>query len=133
LPNALPLLMTGGLLGLLYDQLDSDALVLAMLAIGIGVDDTIHFLMRYRMESMKGLTPAEAISRTFHYAGRGIVVTTVVLTLGFLPMATSAYWPISIYGTFLPLTLIFALAADLFLVPALAHLNLLTFTPKSDG
>ena len=111
LPNALPLVLMGGLLGLLYDELDSDALILAMLAIGIGVDDTIHFLMRYRMECRKGRASEEAITQTFHYAGRGIVVTTIVLTLGFLPMATSSYWPISMYGIFLPMTLIFALVA----------------------
>ena len=45
-PNALPLLMLGGWLGLTTEAVDSDTLILAMLAIGIGVDDTIHFLMR---------------------------------------------------------------------------------------
>ena len=130
-PNALPLLMMGGFLGLFYDELDSDALVLAMLAIGIGVDDTIHFLMRLRLESSRCATVNEALERTYHYAGRAIVITTLVLTLGFLPMATSDYFPIRMYGTFLPLTLIFALVADLFLVPALCHLGWIRFPSKA--
>jgi hypothetical protein len=131
IPNALPLLMLGGWLGLTTDAVDSDTLILAMLAIGIGVDDTIHFLMRYRLEVMRDNDRQAAIRRTYRYAGRAIVITTVVLTLGFLPFAVSGYLSVSILGTLLPLTLIFALLADLLLVPALASLGWLHFSSGS--
>ncbi|MEC8022880.1 MAG: MMPL family transporter [Myxococcota bacterium] len=130
-PNALPLLMLGGWLGLTKDSVDSDTLVLAMLAIGIGVDDTIHFLMRYRLEFQRDGNREAALHRTYHYAGRAIVITTVVLTLGFAPFMMSAYYSVAMLGTLLPLTLIFALLADLLLVPALASLGWLRFTAKS--
>ena len=69
-----------------------------------------------------------AITRTYRYAGRAIVITTVVLSLGFAPFAVSDYLSVSILGTLLPLTLVFALLADLLLVPALASLGWLRFT-----
>jgi|GEM_PF-546035 len=126
-PNALPLLALGGYLGLTLDSADSDVLILAMLAIGIGVDDTIHFLMRYRLEYARTGDIQAAVKRTFHFAGRAIVMTTVVLSLGFLPLALSSQMTIAMMGTLLPLTLMMALVADLLLVPALARLGLIRF------
>ena len=130
-PNALPLFALGGYLGLTLDSADSDVLVLAMLAIGIGVDDTIHFLMRFRLEHSRTDDTREAVRRTFHYAGRAIVVTTIVLGLGFLPLALSGQMTIAMMGTLLPLTLVVALVADLLLVPALARVGLIRFPTRS--
>ncbi len=126
-PNLLPLLSVIGVFGLTTDVIDSDAMIIMMMAIGIGVDDTIHFLMRFRLESARG-SPAEAIDNTMAYAGRGIVLTSVILVLGFLPMALSSYFSIWIMGTYLPMALVVALAADLYLLPALATVGLLRFS-----
>ncbi|MGB0591471.1 MAG: efflux RND transporter permease subunit [Myxococcota bacterium] len=128
LPNMLPLLMLGGTVGLLQDETDSDTLIMAMLAIGIGVDDTIHFLMRYRIEVQRGLSRFDAIKATFDFAGRGIVMTTVVLTIGFIPLAFTDYYSTMIMGTMLPYTLFMAVFADLLLVPALARLGVFRFS-----
>jgi len=122
-PNLLPLLAMGGWLGLTWDIVDSDLMMTAMIAIGIGVDDTIHFLMRYRIESRRTGDDAEAVRQTFHYSGRGILMTTVILTLGFLPFVLSDYMPIAAMGTLLPFCLIMALAGDVLLVPALVRLG----------
>lgn len=119
-PNLLPLLVLAGWLGLAYDAVDSDTLILAMLAIGIGVDDTIHFMMRYRIESSRTDDPAEALRRTYDFAGRAIVMTTATLALGFAPFMLSDYYSTQMMGTLLPMTLVVALLADLLLVPALA-------------
>ena len=118
-PNAIPLLALGAYLGLAYEAADSDTLFLAMLAIGIGVDDTIHFVMRYRTEAMRTADRTEALRRTYDYAGRAIVITTITLALGFAPFAWSAYLTTWILGALLPATLVVALLADLLLVPAL--------------
>ena len=127
LPNLLPLMVLGGYLGLCWDYVDSDILTVAMIGIGIGVDDTIHFLMRYRIESRRQPDPARALRRTFTYSGRGIVITTVILVLGFSPFALSDYLSIYILGSLLPMTLVVALLADLLLVPALAQLKVISF------
>ncbi|MCJ7771767.1 MAG: MMPL family transporter, partial [Desulfobacterales bacterium] len=90
-PNMLPLFALFGYLGLFSDYVDSDVLIIAIMAIGIGVDDTIHFLMRFRIESQRQDDIQKAIKRTFFYSGRGIVITTVILVVGFAPFATSDY------------------------------------------
>jgi len=126
-PNLLPLVALGGVLGLAYDKVDSDAVALAVIAIGIGVDDTIHFLMRFRLESRRQEDSDEAIRRTFHYAGRGIVITSVILVAGFLPFASTEYLSLFWMGTLLPLTFVVALLADLLLVPALVKLGLMRY------
>lgn len=131
LPNALPLVAVGGLCGLIWDEVDSDTLVMAMYAIGIGVDDTVHFMMRYKTESARHADPEVALKNTFNFAGRAIVMTTVVLALGFSPFATSGYYSVQIMGTLLPYTLIVALLADLLLVPALVSVGLLRFRSPS--
>ncbi len=122
-PNLIPLLWLGGVMGSVWDVVDTDTAVIAMLAIGIGVDDTIHFLMRYRVESQRTADRTEAIGRTFQFAGRAIIMTTVVLVVGFLPCAISDYFSLWILGTLLPMVLVFAVLADLLLVPAMVQLG----------
>jgi uncharacterized protein len=130
IPNLFPLLALGGVLGLAYGTVDTDAIALAMIAVGIGVDDTIHFLMRYRLASARTNDRSEALRETFHFSGRAIVITSIVLIAGFLPFATSDYFPLYIMGTMLPLCLAVALLADLLLVPAMATVGLIRFPMK---
>ncbi len=116
-PNIFPLLALGGVMGGLMDYVDSDTLMVGLIAIGIGVDDTIHFLVRYRIEAARA--PDGAIQRTFNFAGRAIMMTTVILVLGFLPFGFGDYFSTAMFGTLLPFCLVAALLADLLLVPAL--------------
>lgn len=133
LPNLLPLLCFGGFLGLFWDSVDSDGIIVAILAIGIGVDDTIHFLVRYRIERDRNADRQEAISRTFSFAGRAIVMTTAILVVGFLPFAWCDYLSLRMLGWFLPMALIVAMLADLWLVPAMLTAGLgLDIKPKAD-
>ena len=133
LPNLLPLLCFGGFLGLFWDSVDSDGIIVAILAIGIGVDDTIHFLVRYRIERDRQSDQRMAIRRTFAFAGRAIVMTTVILVVGFLPFAWCDYLSLRMLGWFLPLTLIVAMLADLWLVPAMLTAGLgLEMTPTTE-
>ena len=127
IPNVLPLLVLGGYVGFAWDFTDSDTFMIAMLAIGMGVDDTIHFLTRYRLELARHDDEQEALRHTYHYAGRGIVMTTLILTIGFCPFIFCQYFSLKILGTLLPMVLIVALLADLLLLPALVRLRLLRF------
>jgi hypothetical protein len=131
IPNLLPLVATAALCGLVWEDIDSDTLVILMMAIGIGVDDTIHFLMRYRIEAARCDSAEEAISRTFHFAGRAIVMTTLILSIGFSPMMLSEYYSMAIVGTLLPFALFIAMVADLLLVPALAQVGVLRYRIKT--
>ncbi|GAB4349669.1 MAG: MMPL family transporter [Candidatus Abyssubacteria bacterium] len=126
-PNILPLLVLGGYVGAMWDYVDSDTLILGVMAIGIGVDDTIHFLVRYRIEEARSADPRTAIRRTLDFAGRAIIMTTLILVIGFSPFALSDYYTIRMMGTLLPLCLVVALLADLLLVPALVQVGLIRF------
>ncbi len=133
-PNLLPLLILGGWVGATMPVVDTDVLIVAIMAIGIGVDDTIHFLMRYRVEVARCSDERDAIANTFGYAGRGIVMTTVILVAGFLPCATSEYFTLRMLGTLLPGCLVVALIADLALVPALVRVGVMRLAPpRAEG
>lgn len=130
-PNLLPLGVVAACLGVAWAQVDSDAISLTFVALGIGVDDTIHFLVRLRFEQRGGGTREAAIQRTFAFAGRGIVITTLILSLGFLPFLLSDYFYMRMLGSLLPLCFVVALLADVLLIPALVQLGWIDFTPKS--
>ena len=122
IPNMLPVLVLWGWVGLTMAAVDTDVLIIAIIAIGIGVDDTIHFLMRYRVER-EGADDEQAVRGAYGFAGRGIIMTTVVLVLGFAPCVFSGYMTMHLLGTLLPLCLVVALAADLLLAPAMIRLG----------
>jgi len=131
-PNLLPLMAMAGYLGLAWDYVDSDILIVAMIAIGIGVDDTIHFLKRYRMEFFRCGQVEKSLQQTFAYSGRGIVITTIILVIGFAPFSLSDYLTIDMLGTLLPFTLVVALLADIFLVPAMIQLGWIRFSLQTN-
>lgn len=126
-PNLFPLLVLAALLGAFWPRVDSDAISLTFIALGIGVDDTIHFLDRFRRERARCDTPLLAIERTFTFAGRGIVMTTVVLAIGFMPFLLSEYFFMRMLGSLLPLCFVVALLADVLLVPAMAAVGWFRF------
>jgi predicted RND superfamily exporter protein len=117
--------MLGGLAGFAWGTVDSDVIVIAMVATGIAVDDTIHFVTCFLSESSKTNDAAVAIERSFHLAGRSMVKSTLILCLGFAPFALSGYSTTRHMGTLLPFTLFVAMLCDLFLTPALARVRIL--------
>jgi len=130
LPNMIPLLVLGGYVGWLWDFVDSDTLMVATIAIGISVDDTIHFLFRYRFELERTGDIDIALDRTFHFSGRAIIITSVILVAGFAPFAISDYFSVKIMGTLLPITLAAAMATDLLLIPAMIKLGAFRFRTR---
>jgi uncharacterized protein len=130
LPNTIPLFMLGGYVGWFWDTVDSDTLLVAVIAIGISVDDTIHFLFRYRFERERTDDVAAALDRTFHFSGRAIIITSAILVVGFLPYGMSDFFTVRIMGTLLPLSLAGALLTDLLLVPAMIKLGAFRFKGK---
>jgi hypothetical protein len=126
----LPLLVLLGCTGAFWDTVDTDTMAVLMIAIGIGVDDTIHFLTRLRFEWEKTDSTDRAVSQTLHYSGRAIIITSVILVAGFSPFSASDYFSVRILGTLLPLSLVVALAADLFMVPAMVELGWMRFKKR---
>lgn len=118
-PNILPLLFAGAVLGFTGIELEAGVSIVFAIIFGIAVDDTIHFLAKYKLARDKGLELEPAIHLTFREAGKAIVLTSVVLFFGFLVMLFSIHPPSVTIGLLISLTLASAVVSDLLLIPLL--------------
>ncbi|CAH1001198.1 hypothetical protein LEM8419_02096 [Neolewinella maritima] len=119
IPNLLPLLIAGAMLGYLGIELEAGVSIVFAVIFGIAVDDTIHFLSKYKLARRRGLDVTESIHLTFRETGKAIVLTSIVLFFGFLVMLFSASPPSVTIGLLISLTLASALISDLMLIPLL--------------
>lgn len=119
-PNLLPAVMGFGIWGLTVAQVGLVLSVVVAMTIGIVVDDTVHFLTKYRRARREyGRDPEGAVRYAFETAGRALFTTTVVLVAGFLIFAFSPFIPTAQLGILTATIIAFALIADLSLLPAL--------------
>jgi len=119
IPNIIPLLMIGGIMGFVGINMTVSVSIIFTIAFGIAVDDTIHFLSKLKLELMKGKTLPYAIKRTFISTGKAIIITSCILVAGFLTLVLSTFDATFYVGLFVSLTLLFAVIADLYLLPVL--------------
>ena len=124
-PNLVPILLTLGTMGLLDIPLNIATAPVAAIALGIAIDDTIHFLVRFRREFDKGRNYSKAIENTLLSVGKPILVTTIVLTAGFCILLFSNFQPTQNLGVLISFAVISAVFADLIVLPVL----LLLFKP----
>ncbi|MGE0433613.1 MAG: RND family transporter [Planctomycetota bacterium] len=117
-PNIFPLVLTFGLMGLLGIRLSVSTVIIFSISLGLAVDDTIHFLSRYREELAAGHGTDEAIRRTFRGAGRAIMMTTFILISGMLVLLNSEFMPVRYLALLTGFTLAGAIVGDLFILPA---------------
>lgn len=118
-PNMVPLLFAGALLGFLKIPLDAPVSIVFAIVFGIAVDDTIHFLGKYKIAISKGLTKERALETTFLETGRALIITTLLLFFGFMTLLFSIHNPSLIIGLLISSTLFTALLLDLLLLPVL--------------
>ena len=119
-PNLLPAILGFGVWGLTVGQVGLSLSVVVAMTIGIVVDDTVHFLSKYRRARREnGRNSDEAVRYAFDTAGRALVTTTVVLVAGFMIFAFSPFVPTAQVGVLTAMIIGFALVADLTLLPAL--------------
>ncbi len=119
LPNFIPLVMGFGLWGYLVGNVGLAASVVAAIAFGIIVDDTIHFLSKYQKARREGLLAPEAVRSAFRTVGQALWTTTAVLSAGFLVFASSGFEVSWALGLLVTITIVLALLADFLLLPAL--------------
>ena len=118
-PNALPLIVGYGTLGLMGWDLDPGPAVVFTVALGIAVDDSIHLLARFKEEQAEGVGWTAGIHRSVQHAGRAVFVTTVILCLGFGINVFSSFPSNRIFGAIGAVVIFTALLCDLFVLPAL--------------
>ncbi|SDA78443.1 hypothetical protein SAMN03080617_02309 [Algoriphagus alkaliphilus] len=119
IPNVIPLVWMLGLMYLLGIEFKLTTSILFTVAFGIAVDDSIHFMTKLKTELDRGKNLLYAIKRTFMEAGRAILLTSAILVAGFALLSFSQFGVTHFTGLLISFTLIFALLADLFLLPLL--------------
>jgi len=124
-PNFVPALMGFGVWGLAVGEVGLALSVVMAMTIGIVVDDTVHFLSKYRRARREhGYAPDDAVRYTFKKVGRALLTTTVILAAGFLVLGLSDFLPTGQMGRLTAIVIVFALLADfLFLPPLLMALD----------
>lgn len=122
IPNIVPLAFAGALLGFLQIPLEGGVSIVFSIIFGIAVDDTIHFLGRFRLLKYEGFNTDEAIRITLLETGKAMCLTTVTLFAGFIVLLFSAMPAAHTVGLLISSTLFTALICDLFLLPVLLRM-----------
>jgi hypothetical protein len=118
-PNILPIMLAYGFWGLTSGRIDLGLSIVACMSLGLVVDDTVHFLAKYRYAKEQNKTIEQAIQYAFSTVGVAMIITTLVLFGGFSLLALSAFSPTHGMGALLALTAIFALLIDFIFLPLL--------------
>lgn len=119
IPNLSPIIVTLGIMGWFGFPLNNYTMLVGSIAIGLVVDDTIHFISNFRTYYEQSPDAVEAIHKTLHSTGRAMLITCCVLTTGFFMFMLSSMNHLKDFGFLTGITIILALAADFFATPAL--------------
>ena len=123
IPNGIPLVFTLAMLGLMGADLQATNVVSFTVAVGLAVDDTIHFIVRFQDERRRQPTTEAAVTATFLGAGHPIVLTSLLLVAGFGVLSMSELTSTRHFGILSSVTMVAALVGDLLLLPSLLHLG----------
>jgi len=118
IPNIVPTLMAFGVWAVLVGEVGFAVSVIAGLAIGIIVDDTVHFLSKYN-RARRLMSAKQAVEYAFAHVGPAIVATTIIVAVGFATLGLSTFRVTAYMGLLTSLTVVCALGVDLLLLPAL--------------
>ena len=119
LPNVFPLALIGAFLVWIGRPLELTTVIVFSICLGVAVDDTIHFVMRYRRELAIDGDVNGALSRTFVAVGAALLTTTAVLVGGFSTVLLSAMPTNRLFSILSCVALVAALIGDLVFLPAL--------------
>ena len=117
IPNVIPLAVCAGIMGLLGIELDAPTSIIFGISYGIAVDDTIHFLSKFRIERQKGYDVETAIKNTFEETGKAVFIMSVILLFGFLILLLSPTAATFNIGLLTGITLFSAVWPDVYILP----------------
>ena len=123
LPNLFPITIVLGFMGISQIPLDLNALLIASIALGIAVDDTVHFLHHFKVAYQEHRSCEHAIHIATQHAGRAMVTTSAILTIGFLNYCLGSNAAIFRFGFLTALTVVSALLIDLIVLPAFLRIR----------
>ena len=119
IPNLVAAVQVLGLMGWLNIPLDIMTITIAAIVIGIAVDNTIHYIHRFKLEFVKDRDYWATVERCHDSIGRAMYYTTITITLGFMILALSNFVPTIYFGLLTGFSMLVALLADLTLLPLL--------------
>ena len=119
LPNVFPILLIFGTMGFMGQVVDIGSMMTASVAMGVAVDDTIHFLNWFRQGIGKGLSRLDAIKLAYKKVATAMTQTTLIGGFGLSAFAFSTFMPTQRFGVLMLFLLAAALIGDLILLPAL--------------
>jgi predicted RND superfamily exporter protein len=120
IPNLLPLIITAGLMGFLGVPIKPSTILVFSIAFGISVDDTIHFLAKYRQELIaNNWKIKKSVYAALRETGVSMFYTSIVLFFGFSVFTISSFGGTVALGALVSVTLVFAMLANLLLLPSL--------------
>ena len=117
IPNVIPLVVCAGIMGLLKIELDAPTSIIFGISYGIAVDDTIHFLSKFKIEKQKGFSTEQAIRNTFQETGKAVFSMSVILFFGFMILLISPTAATFNIGLLTGITLFSAVWPDVYLLP----------------
>lgn len=123
IPNAFPAIVVLGGASLLGRPLDVASLMTASVALGISVDDTMHFMLWQRKKAATGMAPHQTVSDTLQHCGYAMLQTSVICGLSLAFYAVGQFLPTVRFGLLLAAMLMAALLGDLLILPALLQLR----------
>ncbi len=132
LPNVFPAVVTFGTMGLAGVLVDVGAMMTASVALGIAVDDTLHFMAWFQRAMMRGQTRQTAIVEAYRRCAPAMTHTTLIAGLAMLVFVVSAFQPVAQFGLLIFILLAAALVGDLVLLPALLATRVGDVTPGTD-
>lgn len=118
-PNVVPLLIVYGTLGWLGIRVDIGMMMAGSIALGISVDGTFHFLVRYQEQLATGCSRQNAVRTALLTTGGPIIESIIVSSIGMLALTLSSFSPTAKFGMLMATLLFGALAGDLILLPAI--------------
>lgn len=122
IPNMLPILFLSTVMVIFDMPLDMFTMLIGAIALGLAVDDTVHFMHNFRRYELEYNDVDKAVRLTLMGTGRAIVVTSLVLSVGFLVLLFASMSSMFNFGVLTATAIFIALLADFFLVPAIMKL-----------
>lgn len=122
-PNLFPILLNFGIMGAFGIPLDTGTALIATVALGIAVDDTIHFLSEYQLKRNQGLSIPETLTHVTETKGPAIISSSMILCIGFGVMILSRFVPIIHFGLLSAIIMVTAVVGDMVLLPAIILLK----------
>jgi len=119
LPNLFPIVILFGIMGFFGITLNFSTSLIAAIALGIGVDDTIQYINRYNIEIQKTRDQTRAMLSSLKIMGKPMIYTSGALFFGFIILAMSDFVPIKQFGVLTASVMIVALTSNLVILPAL--------------